>query len=437
MKNCDILCLEWGTKNRDSNILMPVLVYLKKEKGYKIELDNLAYAVLKLVICRPKMLLVANPAGAPELSRVIKYAYSLGIKTVSLISEGDVVDDPVRAQEFFWGWNFERKCYLDLFLLWSERSRGIFEKYIPESRKFNIKVSGATGFDKYKLLKSTYMTKELFCTKYNKKYSKIIGMTSWGFSECFAGIKFDEEQRQFYIKSCLKLREILYEIISGLDDVLFVLRPHPGEISEENEFVGLQELKNVIFISAKDESIMDNINVCDLWMAYESTTCMEAWLLDKPTVLINPYPIECARSVIHKGSPVMRDADSVVSCIEEFYQTGKIESFECLEGERGKIIQDVIGYSDGKNHTRAAQEIVNIMQCDIRRSKKITIDFLFGLAKDTIKFIWQHSFLKKFKDLELGAQYDIVLDRKECEDEERMYYNAIYGEEKPCSMRQG
>lgn len=427
MGRCDILCLEWGTKNRDSNILMPVLVYLKEEKGYKIKLDSLAYAVLKLVIYRPKMLLVANPGGAPELSRVVKHAYLLGIKTVSLISEGDVVDDPIRAQDSFWGWNFEKGCYLDLFLLWSERSRRVYEKYIPKSKKFNIKVTGATGFDKYKLLKSTYMTRELFCAKYNKRYSKIIGMTSWGFSECFAGLKFDDEERQFYIKSCLKLREILYEIICSLDDVLFVLRPHPGEVSEENEFVGLQELKNVILISAKDESIVDNINVCDLWMAYESTTCMEAWLLDKPTILINPYPIEYARSVIHKGSPIMRDANSVVSCIEEFYQTGKIESFECLESERAKIIQDVIGYSDGKNYMRVGKEIVTVMNNEIKRHRKITVAFLYELVKDAVKWVWQHSFFRRLKDFEKGSSYDFVLSQKDCEDEERVYYNAIYG----------
>lgn len=428
MGRCDILCLEWGTKNRDSNILMPVLVYLKEEKGYKIKLDSLAYAVLKLVIYRPKMLLVANFSGAPELTRVIKYAHCLGIKTVSLISEGDVVEDQTRADGFFWGWDFEKKCYLDLFLLWSERSQRIFDKYIPESQQFNMKVSGATGFDKYKILKNEFMTKELFCNKYKKKYNKIIGITSFGFSICFADQK-DSENRQFFIKSCFKLRDILYEIISHLDDVLFVLRLHPGEISEENEFVGLQKFKNAVFVQAKDESIVDNINVCDMWMAYDSTTCMEAWLLDKPTLLINPYPIEYARSIIHKGSPIMRDADAVISCIEEFYQTGRIREFDCLEEERKKIIQDVIGFSDGKNYMRAGKEIVAEMNSTIKRHRRITIDFLHELIKDAIKWVWQHSLFRRLKDFEKEAFYDFILSKKDCEDEERMYYNAIYGKD--------
>lgn len=426
MRKCDILCLEWGTKNRDSNILMPVLVYLKTEEKYQIEISSLAYGVLKLIQYHPKMLLVANPAGAPELSRVIKLAYFLGIKTVSLISEGDVVDDPKRAEGFFWGWNFEKQCYLDLFLLWSERSRKIFERYILESKEFNIKVSGATGFDRYKLLKSTYMTKEQFCVKHRKTYDKIIGITSWGFSICFANQTNDEKNR-FYKKSCMKLREVLYDIVSHFEDILFVLRLHPGEIGSENEFVGLQDFENVIIIQAKDEPVSDNINACDMWMAFDSTTCMEAWLLEKPTLLINPYPIEFSRSIIHKGSPIMRDAHDTISCIEEFYQNGKIEAFECLDGERKKIIQDVIGYSDGKNFVRAGKEIITIMNRDINRKTRITIEFLRELLKDCIKWVWHHSFLIKIRDFEQAASYYKDFVPKECEEEEEMYYNAIYG----------
>ncbi len=425
MGKCDILCLEWTTKGRDSNILMPVLVYLKKEKDYKIKLSSLAYSVLKLVIYRPKMLLVANPTGALELHKVIKYAYYLGIKVVSLISEGDVVDDPVRAESFFWGHNRERKCYLDLFLLWSERSRRIFEKFIPESRMFNMKVSGATGFDRYKLFQDKFITKEIFCVKYKKKYKRIVGITSWGFSKWFAD-KTDNEKRQFYIESCLKLREILKDIISELDDVLFVLRPHPGEISDENEFLELKTLENVIVINPKDETVSDTINVCDIWMAYESTTCLEAWLLDKTTLLINPYPIGYSRSDISKGSPIMQNAQETIACIKEFYQKGRCEEFERLEKNRKEIIKAVIGYSDGKNYIRASREIVTMMKNGINRNRKITVGFVYELTKDVIKWIWQHSILKRIKDFEKEAPYDFILSKKEYDEEEQMYYRAIY-----------
>lgn len=435
MGKYDILCLEWSTKSRDSNILMPVLVYLKKEKKYQIKVSSLAYAVLKLLYYRPKMLLVANPAGAPELNRVIKYAYFMGIKTVSLISEGNVVDDPIRAQGYFWGWNFEKKCYLDLFLLWSERSRNIFEQYIPESSEYNMKISGATGFDKYQLLRDKYMTKEVFREKYHKKYKKVIGIASAGFSIAFVdqingATQIDDEVKKFLIKSCLELRKIIYDTVCYFDDILFALRPHPGEISEENEFLGLQNLKNVVWIHAKDEQISDNINVCDIWMAYDSTTCMEAWLLDKPALLINPFPIEYSRSIIYKGSPIARNACDVISYIEEFYRTGKIEAFDCLQEEREQIIQDVIGYSDGRNYKRAGDEIIAVMNSDIKRKGRITRGFLGESLKDCIKWIWHHSFLIKIKDFEQAASFYRDFDPKECEEEEEMYYNAIYGEKK-------
>lgn len=428
MKKYDILCLEWGTKNRDSNIVVPVLVYLEKEKGCTVKRSSIAYGVLKLAIYRPKMLVVPNYLGAPENTRVVKYAYRLGIKTVSLISEGDVVDDPVRAEGFFWGWDFEKKCYLDLFLLWSERSKSIFEKYIPESKQFNIKVSGATGFDRYRLLKNTYLTKQIFCNKYKKKYDKVIGITSWAFSRWFAELT-DSEQRDFYIKSCLELRKILKEVICHFKDVLFVLRPHPGEVSNENEFLGLENLKNVIVIQGKDEAISDNINVCDIWMAYESTTCLEAWLLDKTTILINPFPIEYSRSVIHKGSPIMRDKDEVIAAIEEFYQQGKMEAFECLEKERERIVYDVIGYSDGKSYIRAAQEIVKVMSGGNKHNRKITIDMLGELLKDVVKWICHRSFLKRLNLFGMDASYYQNFSGEESEEEKKVYYTAIYGKE--------
>lgn len=425
MNKCDILVLEFASKSRDSNILTPVIIYLREEKKYSIKRTSLAYGVLKLLVYRPKMLLMANYLGAPENIRVFKYAQLIGIKTVSLISEGDVVDDPKRVLNYFWGWDFERKCYFDLFLLWSENSKRIFEKYIPECKNYNIKISGHTGFDRYKLLKKTFMTKEMFCVKYKKIYSKVIGITSWGFSKFFAD-KANDEKNKFYRKSCIELRKILYQIIQYFNDTLFILRPHPGEISGENEFLGLESLNNVIFIQGKDETISDNINVCDIWIAYDSTTCLEGWLLDKVTLLIHPFPISYPVSKIHDGSPIMSNAQEIISCIEEYYKSGKIVAFDNLEAKRKEIIQDVIGHSDGKNYVRAGQEIDLLMNSDLKRKKKITVDLAYEVAKDIIKWICHHSFIKKFRNIAHDNPYYFNWVWEECVDEEQMYYNAIY-----------
>lgn len=427
MSRYDILNLEWGTKMRDSNITTPVLIYLREEKKYTVKSSSIAYAVLKLVIYRPKMLLMANSIGSPEQTRVFRYAYLLGIKTVSLISEGDIPDDPALVEEFFWGWNFKKKCYLDLLLLWSERSKKLFEEYVPESREFNIKVSGATGFDRYKLLKNVFMTKEALCAKYQKHYEKVVGIASFAFTDYFAVLK-DGERKEFYRKSCIELRKILKDTIQYFSDILFVLRLHPMERSNQHEFLGLESLENVIIIKSKDQPVSDNINACDIWMAYASTTCMEAWLLDKPTLLINPFPIEFDWFIAHKGSPIMQNASDVISHIEEFYQNGKIDAFERLESARKEIINSVIEHADGKNYIRAAREVDKIMRGKINRKKRITIGFLCELMKDIIKWVWMHSIFKRIKDLSAdGASYYYNYKQEECEEEAQMYYNAMYG----------
>ena len=95
--------------------------------------------------------------------------------------------------------------------------------------------------------------------------------------------------------------------------------------------------------------------------------------------------------------------------------------------ERERIILNVIGYDDGKNYIRAAREIDAVMNSEIRHRKRITIDFLYELIKDIVKWIGHHSLLKNYKMFKRDAVYYHIFNEKEFQEEEKEYYTAIYG----------
>ena len=99
--------------------------------------------------------------------------------------------------------------------------------------------------------------------------------------------------------------------IEKYPDYLFVLKKHPRENFESdlrdsrNEMNRLVAYPNVLYIKDSEE-IQDLIEASDLWLAFESTSIMEAWLLHKPTLLINP-DIHFTRAELYKGSAIVQN----------------------------------------------------------------------------------------------------------------------------------
>jgi surface carbohydrate biosynthesis protein len=338
----------------------------------------------------------------------------MGIKVVSLISEGNV--KPEALDQFLWGWNKEKKLYVDKMLLWSERSRNIFlSKY--SYLKDKLVVTGATGFDRYKLLK--FKSKNDFLKENNLKYKKIVGIAGWGFDHFFGNYYemhkdsllkiYSYQQIEMHRKDLYKLREIYENLIKNNKDILFILRYHPGTIDfEKSEFYGLDKYKNV-FISNKYKNnqykISDIINISDLWIGYETTTALEAWLLDKPTFLINPTKINFIRDNVYKGSPIVKNFKDAQNFINEFFEIGTIKKFELFLNDRKKIIKDTIGYDDGKNHIRAAEEIIKLYNLP---SKKQKYNFLlyYNALKQIMKLTLSKTILKnRWKELNYKSNF--------------------------------
>ncbi len=414
LNRIDILNLEWSRSNRDLHIVTPILVYLEKKYNLSFKTKSIFNGYYYLIKYRPKILLISNFGGAGINHEIVKLAYSMNIKVISCISEGNVKKEAL--EQFLWGWNVDKVLYVNKMLLWSKRSEDIFLSQYPEL-KDKLVTTGATGFDRYKILE--FKKKEDFLKENALSYRKIIGIAAWGFDHFFGDYYkkhektfvdiYSKEQIELHREDLYKIQKIYLELIENNPDILFILRYHPGTIDfEKNEFYGLEKYKNV-FISNQYKNqqyeISDLINISDLWIGYETTTALESWLLNKQTFLINPTRSDFIRENVYKGSPIVKDANEAQDLIDEFFKNGTIDKFEKLQSVRDEIIKDVIEYKDGKNYIRAAKEVMKIFN---KPDKKVKFDFNIykEMLKQVLKLILSKIIMRKrWSELEYKSDF--------------------------------
>jgi len=402
MNKLDILNLEWPNSDRDLHIVTPSLVFLHKKYNISYKTESIFNGYYALIKYRPNVLILSNFVGASINYNIANIAFNMGIKVISFISEGNFKEEELLL--YLYGKNYLNKnnnLVIDKYLLWNKKSKDLIDNHISNLNNVFI-VTGATGFDRYKLLR--YTNKEQFLIDNKLSYSKVIGIAGWAFGIFFNENKkyyiktYGNEQVSMHQKDLKKINAIYKRLVMNNPDTLFILRYHPATINlEEDEFDGLDNYENV-FISSKYQNqqyqISDLVNISDLWIGYETTTALEAWLLNKQTFLINPTRSDFIRENIHKGSPIVKSASEAQSLIDEFFTNGTIDDFEKLQSFREEIIKDVIEYGDGKNHIRAAEEIIKVFN---KPDKKINYNLKIYIEalKQIIKLILSKTLLKK------------------------------------------
>lgn len=435
----DVLNLEFPNLDRDRHIITPVYAYLGKKYGLKIVSRNLNNRFFFLLKYRPSLLLLSNAHGQPETIEIMKVARKAGIAIVTLVTEGNFHEENLHG--YLWGWNNEKVLYQDAFILWNERSRKIALKHHPELAG-KLFVSGATGFDRYRLFK--FRDKTEFLSQYGlKKFRGIIGIAGFGVFDHVENRDYikkmqpaiTDEQIDMHINDLHRLRDIYYEMISDHPDLLFILRVHP-QVRDigRSEFTRLLSLPNVIVSDNYKKSdfalnsISDVISVCDLWLGYESTTVIEAWLLGKPTILINPSGADFIRENHSDGCPKVKTLDEINTVIDEFYRTGKIESNEALKERRGEIINDIIGYDDGYNHRRAAELVFEQLK-NRKRPNYLNIffslPFRFALITTLRYYLFRTWIYKKIRPGVWASHHWYPLDKAEVQKFEQMYSPVV------------
>ncbi|HTY38335.1 MAG TPA: hypothetical protein VMH23_14550 [Bacteroidota bacterium] len=331
----------------------------------------ISFDIHQMFLTKPDIVVTPNTTGSTLYCRIAQEASRQNIPLFSLISEGNFKTD---GSYNHWGYNKERRFFQEYVCCWSKRTQEYLAERQPEAKE-KIVFTGYPGCDRYAIYKPT--TRENFLKAFGlPHYKRIIGYAGWTFNK----LRFPrgvQELQEFFgigdaVLPCVEhqralIRDILHDSIRSNSDTLFILRRHPQDISPElvqqavNEMEGLDKFENVLSLG-DEEALHDVISVCDLWTCFESTTAIEAWLLQKPTVFLNPDP-EFKRSDLVKGSAVARSSVDLQRMIDELYGSGAITEFSSSDKARLRrdLIADSVGFGDGLNHIRASYYFKNVI----------------------------------------------------------------------------
>ncbi len=366
----DVLNLEWTANNgRDRTMATLVCNYLRLQ-GLNVVEDAVYDGMHALASVRPRLFFISNSVGAIENLELMRYAKRRGMLAVSLLSEGAFMGDTTYLNQLIWGWNKERKLYEDLHLQWSAFTRNITIGMYPELAD-RIKVSGGVGFDNYQIAPALGVKNKLL-SKYAKNgYSRVVGVGCWNF-----GLFYPEDSRfkinrelyqgadaERFRQDGIDFDRVLEELANANKDILFLLKEHPGvELGHMGSGIErVAQCANVLILK-NEESILDCIQASDLWVVYESTTSIEAWLLGKPTCLLNPSGRDFPRDRLNEGSPAFSSAVQMQEFINAHYAGLESPDFSARAPIRKQLITKIIQWDDGLNHVRAGNEILDLLE---------------------------------------------------------------------------
>lgn len=365
----DILNIQMPNSDRDLHIIAPIVEYLEYAHGLKVASVNVNNAYAAMLWHRPKLVLMANPVGQAETLELLRAARGVGVKTVTIVSEGNFQREQIGS--YFWGWNEEHVLAEDIQMLWNQKGYDFVVEAFPETRP-QLRISGATGFDRYKLL--SFMSKDAFLKSIGSPLKKVVGIAGWGsfthlldeeYLQRFRQTFYSEWSDQKFIDhrwDLAALRKLYRQLVIDNPDTLFILRMHPQAHGvEDTEFAECEGLPNA-YISNQhvvgQPRISDVISASDVWLAYESGTAIEAWMLGKQTFLINPRPFNDLREETAQGSPIVHSLEDTQAALDTFFATGVVPGFAELADKRDMVVARVVGFTDGKSHVRGADHVM-------------------------------------------------------------------------------
>jgi hypothetical protein len=414
-KKIKILCYLHQDTGRDVEILLPVIYFLENYLNSSVEIAFI-YDIHSIYRKKPDIVLIAtNAIGSVLHHKVAKYSTDNNIPVFALISEGNFRTDGTFD---YWGHNKDKKFYQEYLCMWSVRTYNFFREVLPQY-KDKIVITGATGFDRYRIYK--FPEKNEILDKYQLgHYKKVITYAGWAFGKLFNDIglrdivniqKDNTEKYIEWMKTQMRLVENhLRFVIEKNPDILFILKRHPSEKAphitkpDNNEMVNLSKYSNVLYL-VDEEKIHDLISISDILLGFETTTVVESWLMNekRPTIFINP-DINFNRDINYKGTLIAQTGAELQKFITEFYQTGKISAFYSKElaNNRKTIIKSIIGFDDGMNHIRTGyyleKTIRRLKEKPLNPKKKIKLNwnyFMMYLLMHIGKFFYSKKLFEK------------------------------------------
>lgn len=387
----DVLNLEWRSypsRDRDSSTL--VSNYLRYMGLSVVEgaMHN-AYSLINKF--NPRLVFIASVNGAGINMNVAKYVKSRGIYLVGGSAEGNFREDAV--DEFTWGNNFERILLEDVWLVWSERVRDMILNHYPNMIG-RLQVSGAHGFDLYKIANKA---------KKNITDKLVVGVGCWDFGvfdsrdtrhNQYGLADLSDNKKKFFIDDRDKFNSELIKLVKNNPKYHFILKEHPGRQLGRwaSGIEGCDNYDNVTIIHT-EKNIQQVISESDVWITYESTTAIEAWLMGKQTGLLNPSGIDFPmRHGLHYAQPNYKNSNEWIEALKKFTDTKKLPGFDKLKDERDRVIKDVIQWDDGLNHVRFGNAIIELLESGLNPTTfpdNVNIESISFKRRIKQSFMWK------------------------------------------------
>jgi len=391
-------CFLVSNERRDFYLLLPIIYFLESHLNFTVSFE-FVWDAHKISTQPPDLVILPNTRGHLVYYEIGNYCVENNIPLFNHDSEGNF---NTTIPYDYWAFNQSKRPLTPVVMTWNERVKQfLMDRY--QLNPNSITVTGAPGFDKYQYLPRK--NKQAFLEKYgHTDKTKIIGYAGWAFgklenkeiNDILSNInKPGEAGKQWLIAQRDAVEDALKSAIERFPNFLFVLKKHPRENFESdlrdsrNEMNQLTHYPNVLYIKDEEE-IQDLIELADLWTAFESTSIMEAWLVDTPTLLINPDP-NFTRALLHTGSVSVKDSAGFLSLLEHV-ENDNFEAFHPLEvlQHRQEILSDAIGFADGLNHLRAV---------------KAFLPFLNKHKKTTTNPVFNWTFFRRYVLLHVGKYF--------------------------------
>ena len=217
MKKNTVFFVEWSTSGREFDMQFPLMYFFMRELNWHVEY-KCAYNFPSITSSVPDLVILSSTGGEARGLKIVNWCHNSNIPVFSSFTEGMFREKEL--DEFLWGWNNTKYFKEDLRMLWSKPSYNMAVQRYPYLRK-KLRASGATGMDKYSLLKNR--------KNQIKNYNKVIGYAGFDFNRWLNGplnnMSEDTFENEFiiFMKNELKSLKKLFRI-RGDEDIWIIFR---------------------------------------------------------------------------------------------------------------------------------------------------------------------------------------------------------------------
>jgi surface carbohydrate biosynthesis protein len=350
-----------------------LLGYHLERHGHQVQYSTGVNLLEELMVRAPDVVVLDQLAWDYRVSQA-RLAKRLGMKLVVLPTSGLFQDQDRDAHAQIAGKLHKVSNLIDLYLTWGEgvRSALLSEGLLTEEQVF---ATGSPRFDLYHpRFTAMVENREKFLGRLgiNRVAAPLLVWTPNNTSFAHfdrkslerwkAATRLPEEEFLAEMEDVLtQYREhsrVVLELAKRHEDWNFVVKVHPGDKVESYQF--MKEAAGNIHV-VKEVSIRDLLHHSAALLQRYSTTANEAWMLDKPVLLleIGSHRIQL-REQYTAGSHVVRSIEEVDGVVSAYVDGAPVPADQ--RAARGPFLAECYHHLDGKASERCAS-LIHFLLC--------------------------------------------------------------------------